>query len=57
MSEKKELLTTRWGMILSAIGFIITMVVVAGTVWGGSATILVLALRKERRKKAGKTDG
>jgi hypothetical protein len=39
------------------IGTIITMVVVAGTVWGGFATILVLALRKERRKKAGKTDG
>jgi len=40
-----------------AIGTVFTMIIVAGTVWGGLATLLVIALRKERRKKAEKTDG
>ena len=39
------------------IGTIVTMVVVAGTVWGGLVTLLVLALRKERRKKTEVADG
>ena len=39
------------------IGTIVTMIIVAGTVWGGLATILVLALRKERHKKAEAADG
>lgn len=34
------------------IGTVVTMVIVAGTVWGGLVTLLVLALRKERRKKS-----
>ena len=39
------------------IGTIVTMVVVAGTVWGGLVTLLVLALRKEHRKKTEVADG
>jgi hypothetical protein len=30
---------------------IITMVLVVGTVWGGLATVLITALKKERQKK------
>lgn len=35
-----------------SIGTVVTMVIAVGTVWGGLATLLTLALRKERRKKA-----
>jgi len=38
-------------------GAVVTLIIVAGTVWGGFTTLLVLALRKERRKKSEKTDG
>jgi len=31
---------------------IIPMVLVVGTVWGGLATVLITALKKERQKKS-----
>lgn len=36
-------------------GTLITMIIILGIVWGGFATILGIALKKERGKRSGGT--